>query len=339
MLTFLLRRLLLAVPILIGSSLLVFSIFYLSRVDPVRRALGERAQDAALVERLRDELGLNDPAWQRYLRFIGGVFVGDFGKSIKTRQPVADEIRARFPATVELAGAAFVLSTVAGLCAGVLAGLRRNTVWDYGSMALALLAVSLPVFWLALLLAWTFGEWLGWLPLDQRHSLRYAGAVPSRTGLMLVDSLVAGRWDVFVDALRHLVLPATTLALVSTALVARMTRSSILEVLRQDFVRTASAKGLGSARWLWHVVRNAMIPVVTILGLEIPALLGGAVITETIFAWPGMGSFLIDSILSADVTAVQGIILFLTLLFLGTNLAVDVLYAMLDPRLRALAEG
>lgn len=339
MFAFILRRLLFAVPIIIGSSLLVFSIFYLSRVDPVQRALGERAQDAELVKRLRDELGLNDPAWQRYLRFIGGVAVGDFGKSIKTRQPVADEIRARFPATVELAGAAFILSTVFGLCAGVLAGLRRNTVWDYTSMALAMIAVSLPVFWLALLLSWTFGEWLGWLPIDQRHSLRYAGAVPTRSGLLLLDSVVAGRWDVFLDALRHLVLPATTLALVSTALVARMTRSSILEVLRADFVRTASAKGLGGGRWLWHVVRNAMIPVVTILGLEIPSLLGGAVITETIFAWPGMGSFLIDSILSADVTAVQGIILFLTLIFVATNLAVDVLYALLDPRLRALAEG
>ncbi|MBI5153960.1 ABC transporter permease, partial [Candidatus Poribacteria bacterium] len=209
---FVLKRLLLAVPMIIGTSLLVFSIFYLSRVDPVRRYLGERSQDEALVQSLRQELGLNDPAHIRYGRFLRGVFTWDFGKSIRTRRPVTQEIRDRFPATVELALCALTLSVVFGLGAGIVAGMNRNTLWDYAAMGVSLLAVSLPVFWLGLLLSYYFSEKLGWFPLDQRLSLRFSGAVPERTGLLLVDSLLAGRRDVFVDAMRHLALPSVALA-------------------------------------------------------------------------------------------------------------------------------
>ena len=334
MLPFTVRRLLLVVPMLIGASLLIFTIFNISTVDPVKRYLGDRANDEELVSRLRGELGLDDPAWKRYLRFIGGVAVGDFGKSISTRRPVTEEIKRRFPASLELAATALLLSVGFGLAAGVAAGLRRNTPVDYLAMGAALLAVSLPVFWLALLLSWFFAERLGWLPLDQRLGLRFIGRVEPRTGLMLVDSALAGDWVVFRESLRHLVLPAVTLAMVTSAFVARMTRSSVLEVLRQDYVRTATAKGLGPVGRLHHILRNALIPVVTIIGLEVPALIGGAVITETIFTWPGLGSYLIDSILAADTPAVQGVVMFTTLLFILTNLVVDLLCAAIDPRVR-----
>ncbi len=331
---FVLKRLVLAVPLLLGASLLIFLIFETSGADPVKRLLGERSQDEQLVERLREEYGLNDPAHERYFRFVGGALRGDFGRSIRTRRSVTEEIRERFPATLELALAAMALAVVTGMTAGVVSGLKRNTLWDYTAMTGALMAVSLPVFWVGLLLAWFFGERLGWFPIDQRLSLKYSGVVPERTGLMLPDAIMAGRFDVFRNALAHLVLPAVTLCLVKTALLARMTRSAILEVLQKDFVRTARAKGLGPGRWLYHVLRNALIPVVTIIGLEIPALLGGAVITETIFSWPGIGSYLIECILFADTTAVQGIVMFLTMVFILVNIVVDLMYAVIDPRMR-----
>ncbi len=335
MAAFLLKRLLLAVPLLLGASLLIFLIFEASGADPVKRLLGERSQDAELVAQLRAEHGLDDPAHVRYFRFVAGAARGDFGRSMRTRRSVSEEIRERFPATLELALSAMMLGVLLGMSAGIVSGLKRNTVWDYGAMTGALLAVSLPVFWVGLLLAWYFGERLEWLPIDQRLSLKFSGAVPERTGLMLVDTVLAGRPDVFRNALAHLVLPAVTLCLVKTALLARMTRSSILEVLQKDFVRTARAKGLGPGRWLYHVLRNALIPVVTIIGLEIPALLGGAVITETIFSWPGIGSYLIECILFADATAVQGIVMFLTMVFILVNIGVDAMYTVIDPRMRS----
>lgn len=334
MLAFAFRRLLLAVPLVVGASLLIILIFEASGTDPVKRMLGERSQDEALVARLRAEYGMDDPAPTRYWRFLKGAATGDFGKSMRTRRPVAEELRERLPATLELAAAAFMMSVSIGLCIGVVSAMRRNTALDYAAMGAALLAVSLPVFWVGLLLAWFFGERLGWLPLDQRMNLKFAGAFEQRTGLLLVDSLLARRLDAFRDAVLHLVLPATALCLVKMALVARMTRSAVLETLKKDFVRTARAKGLGPGRRLYHILRNAMIPVVTIVGLEIPALVGGAVITETIFSWPGVGSYLIESILFADATAVQGVVMFLTMLFVLVNIAVDLLYGVIDPRIR-----
>ncbi|MEQ8822720.1 MAG: ABC transporter permease [Sumerlaeia bacterium] len=334
MIGFFFRRLLLAIPLVLAASLIIFLIFELSNVDPAQRYLGERSQNEEVVQQLREEWGLNDPAPERYVRFVWNAMRGDFGKSIRTGRPVADEIRERLPATIELAGAALLLSTIFGLVSGIVAGLKRNSIYDYTAMSIALLGVSLPVFWLALLLAWLFGQKLGWLPLDQRYNLIYSGTVPTRTGLWVVDAALSGNWDAFKDGLAHLVLPAVTLAAVSSALVARMTRSSILEVVRADFIRTAEAKGVSRARWLWHVLRNALIPVVTIIGLEIPALLGGAVITETIFTWPGMGSLLIESILFGDIPAVQGLVMFLTVLFVVANILVDITYAVLDPRIR-----
>ncbi len=334
MLTFILKRLLLTIPMLVGSSLLVFCIFEFSNIDPVRRMLGERSSNEVVVRQLREELGLNRPAHVRYISFLTGVFRGDFGKSMATRQPVAGEIRSRFPATAELALAALLLSAGAGLVFGIAAALRRNTVVDYALMGVSLAAVSMPVFWLGLMLSYFFSEKLGWFPLQQRHALRFSGEVDGPTGMLLIDAALAGKHEMLANVALHLVLPAVTLAAVTSALVARMTRASVLEVLRQDFVRTAQAKGLTWAGQMKHVLRNAMIPIVTIIGLEIPALLGGAVITETIFAWPGMGKYLVDSILGGDIMAVQGVVMFLTLIFIVVNLVVDILYAVIDPRLR-----
>jgi peptide/nickel transport system permease protein len=334
MIPFILRRLLLAIPLVLVSSLLVFGIFSVSKVDPVRRMLGERSQDEALVQFERDRLGLNDPAHVRYGRFLKGIFTGDFGTSMRTGRTVVEELGDRLPATVELGGAALLLSLLFGLSAGILAGLNRNTPVDYAAMGASMLAVSLPVFWLALLMSYFFSERLGWLPLDGRYGLIHSGAIESVTGLRVVDALIARRWDVLADALRHLVLPASALAMVTSALVARMTRSSILEVVRQDWVRTAEAKGVGPLGRLRHILRNALVPVITIVGLEIPALLGGAVITETIFSWPGIGSFLIESILFGDIPAVQGLIMFLTIVFVIVNIGVDLAYAAVDPRIR-----
>ncbi|MDX2176062.1 MAG: ABC transporter permease [Candidatus Sumerlaeia bacterium] len=339
MAAFILKRLLLAVPMVIGSSLLVFGIFYFSKLDPVRRLLGERSTNEELVQKMREDFGLNRPAHIRYFDFLGGVARGDFGRSMATREPVMKEIRQRFPATLELTMAAMLVSATVGLLFGIVAAFKKDTWIDYACMGFSLAAVSLPVFWLALMLSYYFSEKLGWFPLQQRYALRFSGEVPTRTGLMLVDSAIAGRWDVFGNVMRHLALPAITLAAVTSALVARMTRASVLDVLRQDFVRTAQAKGLRPARQLLHVMRNALIPIVTIIGLEIPALLGGAVITETIFAWPGMGKYLVDSILSADILAVQGVIMFMTLVFIAMNLLVDVSYAFIDPRVRDALAG
>lgn len=340
MLTYILRRLLLALPMIIGSSLIVFCIFEFSRIDPVRRMLGERSNNPEVVANLRKDFGLDRPAPERYLKFITGIFQGDFGKSMATRQPVADELRERFPATAELALFALILSAGGGLIFGIMAALKRNTIVDYTLMGVSLTAVSMPVFWLALMLSYFFSEKLGWFPLQQRYALTFSGEVDGPTGLLMIDTALAGNWAMFKDVAMHLVLPAVTLAAVTSALVARMTRSSVLEVIRQDFVRTAQAKGL---RWfgvMKHILRNAMIPIVTIIGLEIPALLGGAVITETIFAWPGMGKYLVESILGGDIFAVQGVVMFLTLIFIVVNIGVDILYALIDPRLRsALADG
>lgn len=342
MLALILKRLLSAVPMILGSSLIVFCIFTFSNIDPVRRMLGERSQNEELVQQMRESFGLNRPAPVRYASFIAGVCVGDFGKSMVSRQPVTKHLREYFPATLELTMAALFVSVAVGLVLGSVAAFKRNSWIDFTAMGLSLVAVSMPVFWLALMLSYWFSEKLGWFPLAQRYSLEYSGAVPTRTGLMLVDSLLARRFDVFLDALHHLALPAITLAMLTSAFVARMTRSSVLEVLRQDYVRTAVAKGLRTTGQWKHVLRNALVPIVTIVGLEIPALLGGAVITETIYSWPGMGKFIVESTLTGDVLAVQGAVMFLTLIFIGVNLLVDVLYVVIDPRIRmgaAAAEG
>lgn len=305
------RKLAAAVPVLLGATLLAFLILKLSPGDPARLIAGEQASDAD-VQLIRRHLGLDRPFTVQYARFLGGLLRGDLGRSIRTGQPVREEIGARFPYTFELALTSLVLSIGIGVVAGVAAAVRPNTVYDYGATLGALAGISTPTFWLGLLLMLAFSYYLGWLPASGR-----AGPIWTPEGL------------------KSMVMPAVALGTPSAAIIARLTRSSLLEVLRQDYIRTAFAKGLLHRIVLArHALRNAMIPVVTVVGLRLGGLLGGAVITEQVFAWPGIGALIVTAIGTRDYPVVQGAMLTTSLVFVAVNLAVDLLYALVDPRIR-----
>lgn len=302
--TYLLRRLLIALPVVLGVVTLVFLLIHLIPGDPVEIMLGETALPADRAE-LRRELGLDRPVWQQYVRFLVQLCRGDLGRSLHSREPIADLILQRYPATLLLTFAALLISLGIAVPAGIISGIRQYSVWDHGTMFLALLGVSLPNFWLGPLLILVFSIHLGWLP-------------------------VSG-----MGGVRHLVLPALTLGTSMAAIVARMTRSSILEVLREDYVLTARAKGLPERSVvLKHVLRNAVLPVVTVVGLQFGALLAGAVITETIFSWPGLGTLLIGAIQTRDYALVQGCVLVISLSYVLVNLLTDVAYVLIDPRIQ-----
>ncbi len=332
---YILRRVLLLFPTLLAISFAVFLMIHLVPGDPAQVMLGERATPEALAS-LRTELGLNDPWPVQYGRFLGGLVRGDLGRSIKTHERVVDELRARFPATAELATAAIFLAAVVGIATGILAATRRASWIDYTSMFTALAGVSMPIFWLGLMLMLAFGLRLGWFPIAGR--LATDVSIEPWSGFLVLDALKSGNWVALRSAVSHLVLPAVALATVPMAVIARMTRSSVLEVLEQDYVRTARAKGL--TEWivvLRHAVRNALIPTLTVLGLQFGYLLGGAIITETIFAWPGLGRWLLLAVYARDFRAVQGGVLLIAAVFVLVNLVVDLLYAVADPRIRHAA--
>jgi peptide/nickel transport system permease protein len=330
-----LRRLLLAIPIVIGSSLITFSILYFVPGDPVVTMLGDRSRDTALVEKLRAELRLNDPFLVRYGRFVGGVTRLDFGRSYRTGRPISADLAEAIPATMELAVAGLTLAILLGVVSGAVSALRRGSALDYAAMAIAIFGVSVPVFWLALMLQYLLAFRFSVFGMEGRLSAD--ASVGGVSGFLLFPALFRGDWSMLSDALGHIALPAITLGLIGSALVARMTRSSVLEVLTQDYVRTARAKGLSRGRVLWHVGRNALLPVVTVIGLQFGALLGGAIITEEIFAWPGVGTYLLQAIRYRDIVAVQGTVMMIVLVFLLVNLTVDMLYTAIDPRLRTEA--
>lgn len=331
------RRLALLLPTLFGVSVLAFSLIHLVPGDPAALMLGERA-NAQAIRRLRHELGLDRPLPVQYAGFVGRAVTGDFGRSIKTKEKIAVEIGTRFPATAELAIAAMLLAIALGVPLGIVAARRRGRWVDALVMAGSLVGVSLPIFWLGLLLILAFSVHLGWFPLSGR--LDPALAVPVRTGFLTLDTLLSGRLDSFVDALRHLVLPAFALGTIPLAVISRMTRSSVLEVLQLDFVRTAWAKGLDERVVLFkHVLKNAMIPTITVIGLQFGYLLGGAIITETIFAWPGVGRWLLLSVQARDLPAVQGGVLLVAIVFVVVNVLVDLSYTILDPRIRLGGEA
>jgi peptide/nickel transport system permease protein len=300
---YLLRRLGLAVPTLLGVTVVVFALIRLIPGDPARLILGLQASEDE-VARLRVELGLDRPLYVQYARFFARLVRGDLGYSAVTREPVIGEIGSRLPATVQLAVSSIVLATLVGMAAGILSAARQYSALDYLVMTVALFGVSLPVFWLGLMLMLLFSVYLNWLP---------AGGYGTPA---------------------HLVLPTVALAAFSVAIIARMTRSSLLEVFNQDYIRTARAKGLhGRVVILRHALKNALIPVITVIGLQFGALLGGAILTETVFAWPGMGRLLVSAITARDYAVVQGVVLVFAGLFTLVNLAVDVLYAYVDPRI------
>ncbi|BDG61806.1 ABC transporter permease [Caldinitratiruptor microaerophilus] len=326
------RRVGLVIPTALGILVAVFFLIRLIPGDPARVIAGERATTEQ-VEAIRHELGLDQPLPVQFWRFLGGVLQGDLGKSIQSKVPVVEELLDRYPATIELTLAAMLLATVVGVLVGIISAVYRNTLLDWGSMTLALLGVSMPVFWLGLVLLMVFAVDLRWLPAAGRVDPRlgWRGA----TDFVFFEMLLRGQWTVFVDAFRHLVLPAVALASIPLSIIARMTRSTILEVLGLDYVRTARAKGLSERVVIFkHVLRNALLPVVTITGLEVGLLLGGAVLTETVFSWPGIGRYIVLAIYARDYPVVQGGILLIALAFVVVNLVVDLLYAVIDPRIR-----
>jgi peptide/nickel transport system permease protein len=332
MANYVLRRLLLAIPILIGISLIVFLMLHSAGGDPAELKLGMHA-DPESIARLRHEMGLDRPLAVQYLDFLSHAVRGDLGRSYRSNASVAGEVFARFPATIELALAAMLIGTIVGLVAGTIAGIRRNSLFDYSSTFVALLGVSIPTFWLGLALIIVFGVWLRWLPISGRVNPRL-GADPS-AHFLLISSLIHGNWVIFNDALKHLILPALTLAGWPAAIIARMTRAALIETMGQDYIRTARAKGLREEVIVFaHAYRNAMIPVLTVVGLEFGGMLGGAVVTETVFAWPGVGKLTVEAITARDYQVTQGVVLLLGVVFIAINLAVDLLYAVIDPRIR-----
>ena len=332
MTSYIIRRLLSLIPTLFGVSIIVFLFLRMIPGDPALALAGEHATDAN-VERIREEFGLNKPLPEQYITYMGKVLRGDLGRSILSRRPISDEIRVRFPATLELSICALIVALVVGLPAGIISATKRNSRIDNIAMVGSLLGISMPIFWLGLMLNWFFAVRLGWLPSVTRLD---SGIELQRiTNLIIVDSILTGNAEALINGVKHLVLPAVALGTIPMAIIARMTRSAMLEVLEQDYVRTARAKGLAERVVTFkHALKNAMLPVITILGLQVGVLLSGAVLTETIFAWPGIGRWLYLSILSRDYPIVQGMALFITSLFLVVNLLVDLSYALVDPRIR-----
>jgi peptide/nickel transport system permease protein len=321
--------------IMFGVSVLVFLMLRMIPGDPVRLLLGEFASPEELV-RLRGQMGLDQSYPVQYGIYLKNILQGDLGNSLRNGAPVASEIGVRLPATLELAMAAMLIASVLGITAGVVSAARQYSVFDYGSMFMALVGVSMPIFWLGLMLIYLLSVMFPIMPMMGRIGMGNEPEVVS--GLMLVDTLLTGEFGDFLDALHHLVLPAFTLATVPMAIIARITRSAMLDVLNKDYVRTARAKGMGEAVViLRHALRNAFLPVVTVLGLNLGLLLGGAVLTETIFSWPGLGRYVVDSLMARDYAAVQGCILIFAALMAGINLIVDLVYALLDPRIRVHA--
>jgi peptide/nickel transport system permease protein len=321
--------------ILLGVSVLVFLMLRMIPGDPARLLLGEYATEDDLV-RLRGQMGLDRPYPVQYGIYLTGLLQGDLGNSLRNGAPVAEEIAPRLMATLELAVAAMLIASLVGIAAGVISSVKQFSAWDYGSMVLALVGVSMPIFWLGLMLMYLLAVMFPVMPMMGRIGMGNEPDVV--TGLMLIDTLVAGEFGDFLDAMHHLVLPAVTLATVPMAIVARITRSAMLEVLNKDYVRTARAKGMSEAVVvLRHALRNAFLPVVTVLGLNLGLLLGGAVLTETIFSWPGLGRYVVDSLMARDYAAVQGCILVFAALMAVINLIVDLVYVLLDPRIRVHA--
>ena len=333
MLLFLLRRLGLLVPTFLGVTAIAFALIHLIPGDPLELLAGERGIDPERHARMLHELGFDQPLWRQYLDYIGAVVQGNLGTSLITRQPVLDEFMTLFPATLELSLAAMLFAVLLGLPAGILAAVKRGAVLDHTVMGVSLTGYSMPIFWWALLLILLFSVQLGWTPVSGRIAVEFY--IEPVTGLLLIDTLLAGDYEAFRSAVRHLILPAIVLGTIPLAVIARMTRSALLEVIREDYIRVARAKGLSPLRVIGvHALRNALIPVVTVIGLQVGTLLAGAILTETLFAWPGIGKWLIDSINRRDYPAVQGGILLVASVVMLVNLLVDLLYGLINPRIR-----
>ena len=333
MLRFVLSRLALIVPTFIGVSIVAFSFIRLLPGDPIMLLAGERGMSAERYAELRAEMGYDRSIFVQYWDYLSGILEGDLGTSIVTKRPVLEEFFTLFPATIELSLCAIILATTVGIPLGVLAAVKRGSWIDQTVMGTALVGYSMPIFWWGLLLIILFSGILGWTPVSGRISLMYF--FPPVTGFMLIDSLLSGQDGAFLSALSHLILPTIVLATIPLAVIARQTRSAMLEVLGEDYVRTARSKGLSSRRVIGlHALRNAMIPVVTTIGLQVGVLLAGAILTETIFSWPGIGKWMVDSVFRRDYAVVQGGLLLIAIIIMFVNLIVDMLYGLINPRIR-----
>ncbi len=344
---YIIRRLISVIPTLIGVTLVIFLFQRLIPGDPAVAMLGEHATEEN-VARIREQFGLNRPAFldrdalaegdlagffdSQYVRYFRRLAHLDLGDSIHRRIPVAETLKERFPATLELSLVSMSIALLIGIPAGIASASRRNTTLDGVTMVSSLVGVSMPIFWLGIMLIMLFSVFLQWLPSGARLSTGVE--IQTITNLLLLDSLLTGNFEGFVDALKHIIMPAVALATIPAAIITRMTRSSMLDVLQEDYIRTASAKGLSERVVLFrHALKNAFLPVITIIGIQAGTLLAGAVLTETIFSWPGIGKWVYDAILGRDYPIVQGVTLLIALIFLLVNLAVDLSYAALDPRI------
>jgi len=333
MLTFILKKIGVIIPTFIGVTLIAFTFIRLLPGDPVLLMAGERGMTEERHARVMAEFGFDKPIIVQYGHYLNDLMHGDFGTSIVTKQPVFEEFMTLFPATVELSIFAMFLAVMIGLPVGMLAAVKRGSPFDHTVMAAALTGYSMPIFWLGLLLIVFFSGILGWTPVSGRISLMYF--FEPVTGFMLIDSLISGQEGAFGSALKHLILPSIVLGTIPLAVIARQTRSAMLEVLGEDYIRTARAKGLPPSRVIGlHALRNALIPVITVIGLQVGVLFAGAILTETIFSWPGIGKWMVDSIFRRDYTSVQGGLLMIAVIIMVVNLLVDLLYGLINPRIR-----
>ncbi|MDR3179157.1 MAG: ABC transporter permease [Oscillospiraceae bacterium] len=335
MVKYIIKRLLLLIPVLLGVATIVFLIMRVFLTDPSQTILGKSASDEQRLE-WRQKQGLEEPLHKQYFIFLQDFVKGNLGKSYATNASVVTEIFSRFPATIELAISGIVLALIFGVSLGIISAIKRNSIFDSLGMTIALVGVSVPIFWLGVLFIIVFSN--SFIPSVGRIDVLLKPT--NITGFYLLDSLLCGKLDSFFDALKHLILPSCALAMYSMAVIARMTRSSMLETLSQDYVRTARAKGLPEKKVIFfHALRNALIPIVTVVGLQFGSLLAGAVLTESIFSWPGIGKYTVECIQNSDIPVVQGMVLILATIFVFVNLAVDIIYAFLDPRIKFSKRG
>ncbi len=334
MLAYLLKRLAEVIPTLIGITIVAFGLIRMIPGDPVVLMIGERGASPEVVEEMKANYGLDKPLVTQYGLFVGNALRGDLGTSIISNRPVAEEFRERFSATLELGVTALLLAILFGIPLGVIAAVKRNSIFDYSLMTTSLVGYSMPIFWWGLILILVFSVQLGWTPVSGRIDVAYD--IPAWTGFYLIDVWRSDEaWAAFRSSLSHLVLPSIALGTIPLAVIARMTRSSMLEVLGEDYMRTARAKGLSRARIIFvHGLRNALVPVITVIGLMAGTIVTGAVLTETIFSWPGIGRWLVESVLARDYPVIQSGLLILATLVIGVNFTVDLAYAWANPRLR-----
>ncbi|WP_366554070.1 ABC transporter permease [Aquibaculum sediminis] len=318
----------------LGLLCITFVIGRIIPIDPALAIVGDRAP-AHVYERVREELGLNLPLWQQFFIYVGQVLRGDFGTSVLTGRPVLEDIARVFPATLELATLGILIGVLFGVPMGVVAAVHRDRWPDQLVRVIGLVGYSVPIFWLGLVGLLVFYAKLGWVGGSGRLDFFHEGIAPTVTGVILFDAAIAGEWDVFRNALHHIVLPAALLGYFSLAYISRMTRSLMLEQLNQEYITTARVKGVSEARVIWvHALRNILVPLITVVALSYASLLEGSVLTETVFAWPGLGRYLTNALLAADMAAVLGATIVVGLVFVGVNLLSDLLYRLVDPRAR-----